>query len=156
MKKSDTNKVGFLLSNIKTIQFATIESAYQEGSTGDLKLRFNFGIPEGKKWLACDADVEFLMNDQPFVIIKVRCEFAIEPDAWDSFVDSEQNEITFSDGFLRHLAVLTIGTTRGILHAKLEDTPFDQMILPTVNIVDLIEQPLTFDLGEKKVSTQYK
>ena len=150
MKKSNTNKVGFLLSNIKTIQFATIESAYEKGRSGDLRLRFNFGIPEEKKWLACDADVEFLMNDQPFVVIKVRCEFAIESSAWDSFVDSEKNMITFPEGFLRHLAVLTIGTTRGVLHAKLEDTLFDQMILPTVDIVDLIEQPLTFELGDKK------
>ncbi len=147
MKKSNINKVGFLLRNIKTAQFATIENAYKEGEIGDLRLKFNFGILEEKKWLACDANVEFIMDDKPFVVIRVRCEFEIEPGAWNSFVDSEKSKITFPSGFLRHIAVLTFGTTRGVLHAKLEDTPFDQMILPTVDIADLIEQPLMFDLG---------
>lgn len=150
MKKSDTSKVGFLLRNIKTVQFATVESAYKESKAGDLRLKFNFGIPEEEELLACEANVEFLMDNQPVVIIKVRCEFEIEPSAWDSFVDSKENKITFPKGFLRHLAVLTIGTTRGVLHAKLEDTPFDWMILPTVDIVDLIEQSLTFDLGDEE------
>ncbi len=147
MKKSDTNKIGFLLRNIKTAQFATIENAYKEDDSGNLRLKFNFGISEEERWLACDANVDFLIDDQPFIVIRVRCEFEIEPVAWDSFVDSEENKITFSSGFLRHLAVLTIGTTRGVLHAKLEDTPFDQIILPTVDIVDLIKEPLTFDLS---------
>ena len=90
------------------------------------------------------------MEDQPVVVTKVRCEFEIERRAWDSFVDSEKNKITFPDGLLRHLAVLTIGTTRGVLRAKLEDTPFNWMILPTVDIVDLIAHPLTFALAAKK------
>ena len=150
MKENNANKIGFLLSNIKTLQFATIDSAYQEGSLGDLKFRFSFGILEEEKWLACDVNVEFHINECPFIIIKVRCEFEIDPDAWDSLVDSKKNTITFPSKFLQHLAVLTTGTTRGVLHAKTEDTRYNQILLPTINIIDIVNQPVTFDLDAKK------
>ena len=150
MKEEKASKVGFLLSNIKTLEFATIDKAYQEGSPGDLKLGFGFGILEEEKWLACDANVEFSINDSPFIVIKVRCEFEIDPDAWERFADSKKNTITFQDGFLRHLAILTTGTTRGVLHAKTENTKFNQIILPTLNITDVVSDPITFDLDTKK------
>ncbi|WKN45814.1 hypothetical protein [Tunicatimonas pelagia] len=150
MKEEEAGKIGFLLSNISTLEFATIDSAYQEGSPEDLQLGFGFGILEEERWIVCDANVEFHINNRPFIIIKVRCEFEIDPNAWERFVDYKKNTITFPDGLLRHLAVLTTGTTRGILHAKTENTKFNQIILPTLNIADIVSEPITFDIDAKK------
>jgi len=150
MKKEKTSKIGFLLSNIRTLEFATVDSAYQEGNLGDLKFNFGFGILEEAKWLVCDANVEFHFNEYPFIIIKVRCEFEIDPEAWDSYVDGKKHTITFPGKFLQHLAVLTTGTTRGVLHAKTEGTKFNQTILPTLNITDIVKEPIAFDLDTKK------
>ncbi|MGB3587328.1 MAG: hypothetical protein WBA23_12350 [Tunicatimonas sp.] len=150
MKEEKASKIGFLLSNIRTLEFATIDSAYQEGSPADLKFNFGFGVLEEAKWLVCDAIVEFHFNECPFIIIKVRCEFEVDSEAWDSYVDHKRHTITFPGKFLQHLAVLTTGTTRGVLHAKTENTKFNQIILPTLNITDIVSEPITFDLDTKK------
>jgi hypothetical protein len=40
--------------------------------------------------------------------------------------------------------MLTIGTSRGILHAKTEGTEFNKFILPTINVNQLVEKDAEF------------
>ena len=35
---------------------------------------------------------------------------------------------------------MTIGTTRGILHAKTEGTCFNKYVLPTINVTEIIKE----------------
>ena len=37
-----------------------------------------------------------------------------------------------------HLVLLTIGTLRGVLHCKTENTEFEDLKLPTINVNELI------------------
>jgi hypothetical protein len=46
--------------------------------------------------------------------------------------------IILPKGFVRHLAVLTVGTVRGILHTKTEGTDSNKFVLPTINVADMI------------------
>lgn len=47
--------------------------------------------------------------------------------------------------------MLTIGTTRGVLHSKTENTPFNSFLLPTLNVMELVKKDVVFKLeGEKK------
>ena len=45
---------------------------------------------------------------------------------------------------MTHLIVLTIGTVRGILHAKTEGTKYNSYILPTINVAELIKTDIVF------------
>jgi len=47
------------------------------------------------------------------------------------------------------MTVLTIGTARGVLHAKLEKIGFEKFILPTLDISNMIEEDMSFDSPEK-------
>jgi hypothetical protein len=143
-------KVGFSLKNIKTEQFALIESVFKVNQPIGLNIGFNFGINEEARWIGCFANIQFLIDDCPFIILVVGCEFEIESKAWSSFIDKKNNKLTIPEGFLSHLAVITIGTTRGVLHAKTENTSFNKYHLPTVNINDFISKPITFDLETTK------
>ena len=146
-------KVGFQLQNIKTEQFATIKEAYKEDSQISIKIGFNFGIFEEEKGLSCTAHVEFQSDERPFIIGEVRCDFGIQPETWDELIDSAKNQITFPGHFLQHMAVLTTGTARGVLHAKTEDTPFSNMLMPTLNITKMVSKPMSFDLEPKSEHT---
>ncbi|MEQ9438089.1 MAG: hypothetical protein RIG62_03545 [Cyclobacteriaceae bacterium] len=151
--KEERKVVGFLLRNIKTEQFATIEQAYQEGSQISIKIGFDFGLLEEERGLSCLTHVEFLAGDSPFIIIKVRCDFGIDPKKWDELIDHKKDLITFSGGFLQHLAVLTTGTTRGVLHAKTEDTPFSNILMPTLNITKMVDKDMSFELEAQREQT---
>ena len=50
---------------------------------------------------------------------------------------------------MKHLSVITVGTARGVLHAKTENTPFNKFVLPTINVTELVKEDVSFDLEKK-------
>lgn len=87
-----------------------------------------------------------LLNKQKvFIKIQVSCHFNIEPDTWTSFL--KDSNVVVPKNFISHLTILTIGTSRGILHAKTEGTEFNQFILPTINVNQLVDADAVFDIS---------
>lgn len=142
------NKVGFGLLKIVTEQFAIIESAFVESETIQMGAGIEYGIDIQHKVIACVFRFELMNKNSPFLLIHVRCDFGVEEDAWKEFYCSESKSICFPKGFASHLAVLTVGTARGILHAKTENTRFNEFFLPTININDFVKEDVSFNLDE--------
>ena len=63
-------------------------------------------------------------------------------------VDNKTNTLNVPHGFPGHLAMLTGGTTRGILHAKTEGTCYNQYVLPTINVTEIIKEDASFGLDQ--------
>ncbi len=61
-----------------------------------------------------------------------------------AFFNPEKKEFLLPKKLMVHLTVLTIGATRGILHAKTEGTIYNEFVLPTVNVDALINGDLIF------------
>ncbi len=53
-------------------------------------------------------------NKKQFLIIEAGCHFVIDPDSWSKMLDSENDKLNVPKGFLKHMAMLTVGTARGI------------------------------------------
>ena len=58
--------------------------------------------------------------------------------------------VSFPKGFMAHLAVITVGTTRGVLHAKTENSKFNKYFLPTINVNELVKNDISFALDWKQ------
>lgn len=140
-------EVGFALRKINTEEFATIDTEVVEEKEVDVQLNVNngFGINEENKRVACFFHLQFELEESPFIILKVNCEFEIEENAWESFITAK-NKIKFKKGLLQHLATITLGTARGVLHAKTENTPYNKFYLPTINVIEMITKDESFDL----------
>jgi hypothetical protein len=54
--------------------------------------------------------------------------------------------LTIPKGFLAHLAMISVGTARGILHCKTENTIFNNFVLPLVNVASMIPEDEQFEL----------
>lgn len=147
MKK---DKVGFGLLKIVTEQFAIIESAYSESETIQMGIGIDYGIDVEHKVIACSFRFELMIKNSPFLLIHVRCDFRVNDDAWADFSCEEKQSICFPKGFASHLAVLTVGTARGVLHAKTENTRFNEFFLPTININDFVKEDVNLKLDELK------
>lgn len=142
------DKVGFSLLKITTEQFAVIESAFNEKGDIQLGVGFEFGIDPDHRVVASIVRFELLTQNNPFLLIHVRCDFSVEENAWKEFSCVEKKSICFPQGFISHLAVLTVGTARGILHAKTENSRFNEFFLPTINVTDFVKEDVTFELKE--------
>ena len=143
------NQVGFKLLKITTVQFAVIENAFVESEPIKLGAGVNYGIDEKNKVITCFVRFQFLINESPFLIIHVKCDFGIEDNAWMSFISTDKKEIKFPIGFVRHLAVLSVGTARGILHSKTENTKFNKYFLPTINVNEFIKEGFSFQIVKR-------
>jgi len=145
--KKDTPTVGFALRRISTEQFAIIEDGFTEGKDINLTTQLKFGANAEHKVIVLHANFRFEQDATPFVIVEAAGHFSIEERAWSSFYNEGANNLTVPQGFMCHLAVLVIGTTRGILHAKTENTPFNRFFLPTINVTETIKEDVVIDLN---------
>lgn len=132
------NKIGFTLNKINTQQFAIIEDVYDDKiDEFNLSTNLGFGLDADNLSIISIVKVKFEQKNKPFLIIEVSCEFDISPETWESLDGHEIDD--FPKGFLAHIAMLTIGTTRGVLHSKTDNTKFNDFLLPTINVTEMIE-----------------
>lgn len=144
------NQVKFGLRKITTGQFATIDSVDIHDALIKLNFGFSFGLNEELKIVGCNAKFEFISNEMPFIILNVMCDFEIEPDSWNSFIDTKLKTITLPLSMVTHIAVLTVGTARGVLHNKTENTKYNKYFLPTVNVSESIKSDIKIALQRLK------
>ena len=88
---------------------------------------------------------QFIHNNQPIVVLSIVCNFDVEEKSWNENIISFK-KIILPRHFLEHLCVITVGTARGVLHSKTENTTFNKYIIPTLNVSNLVEKDVVFEL----------
>jgi len=144
MKKENT-QVGFELKGIKTEQFAIIEENYVPKKETGLGTELQFKLDQANKQIGVFLEFEFMQGKKIFLKIQVSCHFKIEASSWNSFI--QENKLIVPKGFLAHLAIITTGTSRGVLFAKTEATQFSKFIVPTLNVAEMIKEDASFDIA---------
>ena len=143
--KTTENNIGFVLRKISTLQFAIIEEVHKKKGEETLTTSVKFGINRELRNLSVVVTIQFEKQNTPFLITEAACEFNVAKTAWEKFKVSNSELIEVPKGFITHLTVLTIGTVRGILHAKTEGTTFNGYVLPTLNVSELITENIRFE-----------
>jgi hypothetical protein len=133
------DNIGFKINKINTQQFAIIEDSYDsDNEEFSIETNLGFGIDSENTAIISLVKIQFEQKNIPFLIIEVSCEFDIDPSFWNKFENEES--ITMPKGFMAHLAMITVGTTRGVLHSKTENTKFNEFVLPTLNVTEMINK----------------
>lgn len=139
-KKENINPIGFQLKKITTEQFAIVEDAYNTDiEDANMGITLNFGLDNKKRYIASFVKIQFEQKGKAFLIIEVANHFSINDSSWEEFEKKEKG-IILPKGFAAHLVMLTVGSLRGILHCKTENTEFNKFLLPTINVMELIEE----------------
>jgi hypothetical protein len=138
--KIKTKTVGFSLRKVSTEQFAIIEEGFEEKANIRLGTNIRSGADEKQKMVSVFTFFTFESNSKPFLIIEAGCHFVLKDDAWGQMLNKDENCLNVPKGILQHLAMLTIGTARGILHAKTEGTCFNKFIIPAINVTEMITE----------------
>ncbi|MBS1533966.1 MAG: hypothetical protein JST78_02730 [Bacteroidetes bacterium] len=148
------DQISFGLRSITTEQFAIIESAFDRSNENiELANGLRFGFNLEKRNVFVFLSVNFLQEKSPFIILEIGCFFEIGAQDWDKLYQPDIEEIKLPVGFARHILVLAMGTLRGVLHAKLENTAFNMFLLPTINVTELVKNDVvikTNDSVEKR------
>lgn len=139
--------LSFRLIDINTEEFAILEESYQEDKDVKLGTFLDFGTDSEKLILGTTVKFQFQQDEKPFMVISVTCGFAIEKEAWKSLINEEKDKLIVPEGFASHMAVLTVGTTRGVLHEKTKGTGFNDFIIPPINLTNIIKGDIEIDLN---------
>lgn len=144
MEKENT-QVGFVLQGIKTEQFAIFEENFAPKKETGLGTELQFKLDQNNKQIGVFIGFEFMQGKKVFLKIQVSCHFKVEEQSWDNFIKEKESKLVVPKVFLAHLAMITTGTTRGVLFAKTESTPFSKFIVPTLNVAEMIPEDASFD-----------
>ncbi|WP_035673262.1 hypothetical protein [Flavobacterium sp. 83] len=148
------DQITFGLRQITTEQFAVIESAFDEAKSNfELGTGLRFGFNTDKRIITPLLAINFSQDKSPFLLLEIGCHFEIIEEHWKNLFNSDTKELKLPKELARHLVMLTVGTLRGVLHAKTENTPFNKFFIPTINVNDLVKEDLlikTNDSIEKK------
>lgn len=143
MKENNNQSIGFDLVQIKTEQFALFEENYLKDEEINLATNLSFSISEDNMSFMVTSKFIFEMQSKPFMSVQVSCFFNINESSWNSF--KTEKGILFPKGFVSHMSMLTVGTSRGVLHSKTSGTKFNKYILPTINVAKMVSDDVFFD-----------
>lgn len=136
--------INFSLLKIKTDQFVIFEENFFKNEKINLNTDLTFGLNLKDKVFLVTPKYTFENNDKPFMAIQISCFFKIEDSTWKDF--KNEKKIIFPKDFVAHMAMITVGTSRGILHTKTEGSTFNDYILPFLNVADIVSDDVSFDL----------
>lgn len=136
--------VPFRLVNITTEEFAVFKENFDGGDESfGINLDVQFRANTEEHVVGVFSKFTFDQHGQMVMILGCACHFLIKDEYWQTIITNEQ--LVLDAGLLEHFLVLTVGTARGIVHAK-RPTWLHSLILPTMNISSIVKGDLVFDL----------
>lgn len=135
----------FRMFGIHLDQFAILCEDCKDEVGMNVSLNFKYG-DEGKK-VACVVAFDFTSESEKVMVLKMTCEFEIQEDDWKTLRNGK--EVVIPKDLLEFFAVHTIGTARGVLFCKTENTQFNYIVIPPINVSEMGISDLTVKLESK-------
>jgi len=136
----------FSFQGIKVEQYAVFEENYNVKKEVEIALNVEFKLNLKDKQIGVFLTIEYNQGKHKILIITVSCHFKIEDESWKSFLHDEGSKIVVPKQFTAHLAMLSVSTTRGVLYAKTEGSLCSQVIVPLINVTEIITQDAVFEI----------
>ena len=127
----------FKMDQIKVEQFAILEDKLPQDEI-DFSAELMHGASKEDKVIAIRLKVSYTSKETLLLVSVISCMFKIELESWQEW--AKDNQVIVPRGFIAHLAMHTFGTARGILFAKTEGTPYQQLIVPPTNVDAMIKE----------------
>jgi hypothetical protein len=146
MSENAERRVNYALVKIVTEQLVVEPTYFEENKPVKINVGLNFGVDSKQKLLKVLFKNDFVQDERSFITIEAGCIFAIDPESWNFFTGQQSGFILLPKHFAGHLASITAGTARGILHERTDQTPMNRFFIPANNIEEIIQQDVNLSL----------
>ena len=127
--------IRFRMLKINIVQFAILNK--EPANSYDIETGAEIKHTKDGSAVAVDMTFSFLNGKDKDMLLQVVCEFGIHPEDLKEL--TKDNAITIPKNTLDYFIAQTVGTARGILHCKTEGTPFNGIIIPPMNITNMLK-----------------
>ena len=134
----------FRMTRIGIGQFAILSDNIPAESV-QYAINVGFGYSVDAKSIAVELTFRYENAGEKLMVLSLQCEFQIHEEDWAKAIND--STLVIHKDVLEYFVSQTIGTARGILHCKTEGTPFNHLILPPVDVANLVKDDLVVHLG---------
>lgn len=131
----------FRMFGIHLDQFAILNKEVRKEEIG-MNVNLNFKYADGGRKVACIVAFDFFSASEKIMVLGITCEFEIQED-WKQYHKGEK--VIIPKDLLEFFAVHTIGTARGVLFCKTENTQFNHIVIPPINVSEMKLEDLVVD-----------
>lgn len=139
------NSIGFNILQVKIAQFAFFEEHY-DSSNEEFALNTNIElkINNEKHQIGLFLTIQFFQNEKLIIKSETGNHFVIKESKWNEF--RNENKVIIPKEFISHLAMISVGSMRGVLVAKTEHSSLSKLVLPTINVQKMFQKDVEFVL----------
>lgn len=130
--------IRFNWNRINTDEYAQLNESIDQSSEFQIEIHVAFAYFKDERIVASRFKCVFIQADKPSLLIAVSAYFNIHPEDWKE-IYNEKNGVVLPLKSAQHLASLTASTARGILHTKTEGGHYNKIIVPPININEIIK-----------------
>lgn len=132
--------ISYRFSKIETKQFAIFPDSFNTQKDIETTINLNFAVDLRRTNIRCLVTITASQNENEkrILILELACFFDIAQEGWKEIQIEDHWKVPVE--FLRYIASITIGTARGVIHAKTEGTALNSFILPPFNLTEGIQK----------------
>lgn len=121
----------FQLTGVTIEQFAKIAEPSGTEFTVDVSVPVRTTYNDGK--IAVGLNVQFRENEKVILQLETFCHFVFEPGCWSELTSNHTENAVIKKELMANFFSIAVGTARGVLTAKTENTPFSVCVLPLLH-----------------------
>lgn len=130
--------IPYTIGQIKTPQFAIFPDKYVNGEQTAIKVSVSFGVPKDLQQIKCSLEIQFMQGEALLLTTVIECFFRISPEG----IENVRKAGKIEKEFLRYMGTIAVGTARGVIAAKTENTVLNNLVLPPINLVEIIKEDM--------------
>lgn len=135
----------YKVEGIEAKQFAYDVNNFIPDSEIELSAQFNFPVNIQLMTVGCSGKYLFEQNGRTVAEVEIVVYFKIEENSFRSFYKGSQ--LILPVAFLQNIAYISLGTARGVIWDRLENTPLSKFILPAVNVRQIVNKDCYLNLS---------
>ena len=145
MSKTNTNVgIQFQLKGMRTAQFAMLIDKLPNKTNLEYDINYDFKVDPNQKMVLVLTSLYFRQAKKILCKLETETIFAIREESWVEMETKEDKTLVLPKSLLVHLAHIATGAARGILNSKTENTDLATVILPLINVYEIIKEDIQF------------
>lgn len=129
----------FALKGMRTSQFALFTDEFLSKEKVEYHISFDFKFDTQQRQTMVLLGLVYSQGKKMLCKLDTETSFEIRESSWNAFQKTESGRI-IPKSALAHFAHLSLGSARGILHSKTENTALHAIILPLINVLEMVKE----------------
>lgn len=130
--------IPYKISQIETMQFAIFPENFINGQEVLVNTNCGYNVRSDLNQVRNIISVNYTQNEKLLMVVQLACYFDIAPEG----VNIIKAEGKIPVDFLRYMGSISVGTMRGVIHAKTEGTILNPVVMPPINLEEMVKNDL--------------